>query len=287
MSSGFLLINKPVGPTSFDIIRQLRRQLGIKKMGHAGTLDPLASGLLIIAVEQATKLLPLIPVNDKVYEFTIQFGEERDTGDSAGAVTATSEVVPTQNQIIALIPQFSGLITQVPPAYSAIKIKGQRAYDRIRRGEEVEMPSREVTVHSLAFVSFDAVAKQACMRVHCSSGTYVRSLARDMALAMGSVGFAARIHRTAIGQFSLEHAQEVEAVIAASNITSPEIVLSQWDQTSLTADEFKLVFHGNKVPTTLDDTQSIWVLYESKLLALGKIEKHELKVQRLFHENFL
>lgn len=286
MPSGFLLINKPEGPTSFDIIRSLRRQLGIKKMGHAGTLDPLASGLLIVAVEQATKLLPLIPVNDKVYEFTIQFGEERDTGDRAGAVISTSEVRPTKEQLEKIIPQFSGIISQTPPAYSAIKIKGQRAYDRIRKGESVEMPSREVTVHDLQFLSYDAEAGQAMMRVHCSSGTYVRSLALDIAKALGSVGYAARIHRTAVGVFSLEDAQEVESVDSHDAIASPEQLLTNWPSITISKAEFKLFFHGNAIATSHADAELVWVMYDEKLLALGTIEKGTLKVKRLFHENF-
>ena len=174
------------------------------KVGHGGTLDPLASGVLPVALGEATKLAGRMLDSDKVYEFTIRFGEETDTLDTEGQVIATSDVRPTPAQIEAVLPRFRGPIDQVPPAYSALKVDGERAYDLARAGEEVTLASRRVTVHTLDVTGIGANA--VTLAAHVSKGTYIRSLAHDIAAALGTVGHVTYLRRVRAGPFTLASA---------------------------------------------------------------------------------
>jgi len=283
MKSGFILINKPEGPTSFDIIRDLRRSLKTKKMGHAGTLDPLASGLLIVAVEQATKLLPLVPVDTKEYHFTIQFGETRTTGDREGEVEQSGFIIPTRESLESVLPQFRGTISQVPPAYSAIKVNGQRAYDLARKGEEVILQSREIDIESLELIAYDETQGKADLIVNCSTGTYVRSLAFDIAKVLGSGGYASRIHRTRVGMFFLENAFATEDVVSEDQVLDPQTILAEWGTTAIEGRTEMLFRNGNAFATDLADRDRIWVTGEDgSLIALAKVESGMVKSLRNF-----
>ena len=210
--TGFLLINKPVGPTSFNIVAKIRRKFMIKKVGHCGTLDPAAEGLLVVAVgREATRLIQYVK-DDKTYEFGISFGKQTSTGDREGEVIAESDKIPTKEELLAVIPQFIGEISQTPPIYSAIKIDGKRAYQLAREGVAVEMKSRKTNIYSLTMLSFDADKKEATFRVDCSTGTYFRSLSEDLAKACGSLGFCSFIKRTRVGDFLLENAKTTDDV---------------------------------------------------------------------------
>ncbi len=286
VKNGFILIHKPEGPTSFDIIRNLRRQLNIKKMGHAGTLDPLASGLLVVAVGQATKLLPLVPVDSKEYHFAIQFGETRETGDREGEVLKDGYSIPNLSDLEAVLPQFRGTISQVPPKYSAIKINGRKAYELARKGEEVEIQPREVEISSLELIDFDETTGIANLVVNCSSGTYVRSLAQDIATALNSGAYAAIIHRTRVGMFYLKDAVTVAEVLTEDSITPPEQLLTQWETISISGKKEKLFRNGNAVEVDNPETDSIWVVGEdSSLIALAKVSEGKIISKRNFtHE---
>lgn len=188
---GWLVIDKPVGIGSTEVVSAVKRSLrdggyAKAKVGHGGTLDPLASGVLPVAIGEATKLAGRLLDGDKVYRFSIRFGEETDTLDAEGAVVATSEVLPSPGQVEAALARFTGAIDQVPPAYSALKVDGKRAYALARAGEEVALATRAVTVHALRLLAADAAS--ATLEAHVSKGTYIRSLARDIALALGTVG---------------------------------------------------------------------------------------------------
>jgi tRNA pseudouridine55 synthase len=209
---GFLFINKPSGPSSFAVINRLKPLVNRARIGHAGTLDPAASGLLIVAVGKATRLLEYVPVQPKCYTFTLHFGAETDTLDNEGSIVESGGRIPDRQAITDALPRFIGTILQEPPRYSAIKINGQRAYARARKNETFEMKPREVTVYSLNLDSLDAAAGTASISAGCSSGTYVRSLARDIARALKTFGFAADIRRTALGPFTLEDAKEIDEV---------------------------------------------------------------------------
>ena len=206
--SGWVNLDKPVGLTSTQGIGKVRRFMNAQKAGHAGTLDPLATGILPIALGEATKTIPFAQDRHKTYEFTVAWGEQRDTDDSEGEVIEASDVRPAPAAITALLPEFTGDIQQVPPKFSAIKIDGQRAYDMARAGEDVQLTSRSVFVESLELL--DAREDEADFVMTCGKGTYVRSLARDMALKLGTYGYISALRRTAVGPFTEENAISLE-----------------------------------------------------------------------------
>ena len=197
---GWLLIDKPLGMSSNDAVMKVKRLIRPTKIGHAGTLDPLASGMLPMALGEGTKCINFLMNASKTYRFSVTFGESRSTDDAEGEVVATSDHIPDETAIQAILPQFTGHITQTPPAYSAIKIDGKRAYALARAGEEVEMPSREVTVHSLVLQSIEGAV--AHFEAEVSKGTYIRALGRDIAHALGSEGYISYLHRARVGKFA-------------------------------------------------------------------------------------
>ena len=206
---GWLILDKPRGLGSTQAVGAVKRNLreagyGKVKVGHGGTLDPLAEGVLPIALGEATKLAGRMLDASKVYDFTVRFGEETDTLDAEGAVVATSGHFPARAEIEAILPRFTGPIEQVPPAYSALKVDGRRAYDLARGGAEVELATRAVTVHALELRSCEAQAVS--LRAHVSKGTYIRSLARDIARAVGTVGHVTYLRRVKAGPFHQERA---------------------------------------------------------------------------------
>jgi tRNA pseudouridine55 synthase len=213
MLHGWIILDKPVGLGSTQAvgaIKRLLREAGEPKtkVGHGGTLDPLASGVLPIALGEATKLAGRMLDANKAYDFTIRFGEETDTLDAEGEVVATSDVYPDKDQILAILPRFTGSIEQVPPAYSALKIEGKPAYARARAGERVEIKRRTVTVYELELR--DLRDREATFAATVSKGTYIRSLARDIARALNTVSHVTMLRRTRAGPFSLEQAVSLD-----------------------------------------------------------------------------
>jgi len=222
---GWLIIDKPVGPTSTQVVGAVKRALregGYPKVkvGHGGTLDPLASGVLPIALGEATKLSGRMLDADKVYEFTIGFGAETDTLDGEGGVIATSDKRPTPAEIEAVLPRFTGPIEQVPPAFSALKVDGKRAYALARAGEDVVLNSRKVTVSALVVRS--SGMDEATLETTVSKGTYIRSLARDIAHALGTVGHVTMLRRTGAGPFTLDSAISLDKLGEAAKARSLE-----------------------------------------------------------------
>ncbi|MFN4353811.1 tRNA pseudouridine(55) synthase TruB [Parvibaculum sp.] len=215
--SGWVVVDKPLGPTSSDVVNRVRRAFNAQKAGHAGTLDPLATGVLPIALGEATKTVPFVIDATKAYRFTIRFGEQTSTDDAEGEVVAASPVRPSDADIEAMLPRFQGPIEQVPPAFSAIKVDGERAYARARAGEVVEMKPRPVTIHEIRLVSRPD-ADHAELEISCSKGTYVRSLARDLALALGSAGHVSALRRTRHGPFREEAAIPLDKLLALGHI---------------------------------------------------------------------
>ena len=200
---GWLVLDKPVGMTSTHAVSVVKRLFSAKRAGHAGTLDPLASGCLPIALGEATKTVPFVMDGRKLYQFTIQWGEERDTDDAEGRVIAASEQRPSPEAIRALLPAYIGTIQQVPPRYSAIKIEGERAYDLARDGETVELQARPVEISRLELIATPD-PEHAVLHAECGKGTYVRSLARDMGRALGCFGHVSALRRVAVGPFGAE-----------------------------------------------------------------------------------
>ena len=239
--NGWIILDKPLGLGSTQAVGAVKRVcreagLGKVKVGHGGTLDPLATGVLPIALGEATKLCGRMLDASKIYDFTIRFGVQTDGLDAEGEVVATSDVRPTQAEVAAVLPRFTGRIEQVPPAYSAIKIDGERAYDRARKGEAVEMKARSVTIFSLRHAGLDPASiatpeewtpdqvrgddvgegriDSVTLTAHVSKGTYIRSLARDIAEAVGTVGHVIMLRRTKAGPFDLEQAISLDKLNA-------------------------------------------------------------------------
>ncbi|GBU23001.1 pseudouridine synthase [Fibrobacteres bacterium R8-0-B4] len=216
---GFICIDKPVGPSSFSAARAVCKALGVSKGGHAGTLDPMASGLLVVALGRCTRLLEYLPLEPKEYEFTVTFGATTDTFDADGKVTARSGVIPTQEQLVNAMKGFAGEIEQTPPQYSAVKIGGTPAYKLARDGVSVDIKPRTVSIYSLEMRWYDADEKRADFAVSCSGGTYVRSLAVDIVKAANAEaeGHVSRLRRTRAGRFDLSNAVKFDELAAAEN----------------------------------------------------------------------
>jgi tRNA pseudouridine55 synthase len=196
---GWVVLDKPSGMTSTQAVAAVRRIFDAKKAGHAGTLDPLATGILAIALGEATKTVPFVQDAAKIYRFTAEWGEARDSDDADGKVTATTEARPGRDAIEAALPRFTGSLSQVPPAYSAIKVAGERAYDLAREGEEVNLEPRRVEVYEARLV--EAERDRAIFEILCGKGTYVRSWVRDLARFLGSLGHVSALRRTRLGPF--------------------------------------------------------------------------------------
>jgi tRNA pseudouridine55 synthase len=206
--SGLLLVDKPTGITSHDAVSRVRRALGIRKVGHAGTLDPMATGLLVIGVGRATRLLRFLGESPKLYEGTGVLGVETETLDADGAIVRESPVTVTEGELRTAIASFVGDIEQTPPAYSAVKVGGERSYRAARRGEAVDAPPRRVHVYAFNLRRFDPPRFD--FRVRCSGGTYVRSLVADVGRSLGCGAHLGVLRRTAIGPFGVEDARSPE-----------------------------------------------------------------------------
>lgn len=208
---GWVVLDKPLGVTSTQALGKVRFALGAAKGGHGGTLDPLATGILPLAFGEATKALPYVVDASKTYRFTIRFGIETTTLDAEGTVTAAADARPETAAIEAVLPAFLGSIDQVPPAFSAIKVDGERAYDLARAGETVDLPARAVEIHALRLIERPD-ADHATLEVDCGKGTYVRSLARDIARRLGTVGHVVMLRRLRVGPFALDGAVDLERI---------------------------------------------------------------------------
>ena len=206
---GLVVVDKPGGMTSHDVVSRVRRLAGTRKVGHAGTLDPMATGVLVVAIDRATRLLGHLALTDKRYDATIRLGASTTTDDAEGEVLETrSTTALTEAAVRAALATFVGDVDQVPSSVSAVKVAGKRAYERVREGEQVELPPRRVTVHALDITALEL--PQVRISVHCTSGTYIRAIARDLGGALGVGGHLTALRRTAVGPFTLDHAHTLE-----------------------------------------------------------------------------
>ena len=221
---GWLIVDKPEDMTSTEVVSRAKRLLQAAKVGHAGTLDPMATGVLPLAFGEATKTVSYAMDGAKSYRFTVRWGEARDTDDMEGQVTATSPVRPDEDAIARAIPRFLGVIDQVPPAYSAIKVAGERAYDLAREGETVSLAPRPVAVHGLTLVD-QPDPDHAVFDAECGKGTYMRALARDLARALGTLGHLSALRRTRVGPFGLDAAVTLPHLEALAARGSPDAAL--------------------------------------------------------------
>ncbi len=202
---GWVILDKPKGITSTQAVARVRRVFDAAKAGHAGTLDPLATGVLAIALGEATKTVPFAVEGEKLYRFTARWGEARDTDDAEGSVVEVSTVRPTGEQILAALPRLTGEIMQVPPSYSAVKVEGARAYDLAREGEDFSLNSRLIEIYTTRLVDFPD-PDHAVFEITCGKGSYVRAWVRDLARGLGTVGHVAELRRLRVGPFTAESA---------------------------------------------------------------------------------
>jgi tRNA pseudouridine55 synthase len=252
--SGLIIVDKPADWTSHDVVAKMRRIAGTRRVGHAGTLDPMATGVLVIGVEKATRLLGHLALTEKVYEATIRLGVSTNTDDAEGEVTATASAAGvTTAEIHKGVAALTGEIMQVPPQVSAIKVNGQRAYKMARAGEAVELSARPVTVRGFDVLDIrvhdDVVDVDAV--VTCSSGTYIRSLARDLGASLGVGGHLTRLRRTRVGPYDLSLARSIEQ-LAEECVILPiaEAVAAAFPRRDVTAEEARVVAHGGRLLAT-------------------------------------
>lgn len=252
--SGVLVVDKPVGMTSHDVVQIIRRGTGIRRAGHTGTLDPRASGVLVILIGPAVRLSEYVSASDKRYQATVRLGKSTDTFDSEGRITATASPDRiTEMQFEEALEQFVGEIQQVPPPYSAIKVQGRKAYEMARGGEEVELEPRTINVYSLELLEW--APPEAVIDVFCSSGTYVRSLANDLGAALGCGAYLVGLRRTKSGRFTLRDAVPLRRLQESFNsgdwyrflIPAAE-ALGDWPMVELDGDQVELIRHGHRIP---------------------------------------
>ncbi len=262
--SGVLVVDKPVGLTSHDVVQIIRRGTGIRRAGHTGTLDPRASGVLVVLIGPAVRLSEYVSASDKRYQATIRLGASTDTYDSEGRILSEPKAVEVESITEELfqdtLDKFIGEIEQVPPPYSAVKVQGRKAYEMAREGEEVDLAPRKIHVYSLEMLEWDP--PEAVVDVFCSSGTYVRSLANDVGQSLGCGGHLVGLRRTKSGRFTLRDAvplRRLQEAFTQGNwykflIPAAE-ALGDWRAVELDADQVELVRHGHRVLATYDDLE--------------------------------
>ena len=295
---GWVVLDKPVGMTSTHAVSVIKYLYAAKRAGHAGTLDPLASGCLPIALGEATKTVPFVVDSRKTYLFTIRWGEERDTDDAEGRVVARSDTRPDATAIRALLPRFIGTIEQVPPRFSAVKIGGERAYDLARDGETVELAPRAVTVHRLELLEIPD-PDHAVLAAECGKGTYVRSLARDLGRALGALGHVSALRRSCVGPFGegdMIPLEQVEALChraaageghLADTLLPIETALDDIPALAVSPADAARLARGQAVLLRGRDASifrgMVQVASSGQLLAIAEVERGEIVPRRVFN----
>ena len=285
---GWIIIDKPLGMGSTPVVGRLKHILHPSKIGHAGTLDPLATGVLPIALGNATKLIPFVMDGRKIYDFQVTWGSETETDDGEGAVTATSSSRPTEADVRAVLPVFLGVIEQVPPAYSALKIGGQRAYDLARRGADVDLKARAVEIEALHLLRFGV--DSANFRVVCGKGTYVRALGRDIGRKLGCLGHITGLRRMACGPFQIEDAVSIEQVEAEPRVLPIGTALAQMKQVDCSDIEKKRLQQGQRLSLSafsgrLPNVMSedvVCLVHDGQPFGLARLSQGTLHPYRMF-----
>ena len=289
---GALLVNKPSGPTSHDVVDEARRALSIKRVGHAGTLDPFADGLLVLLVGRATRLAEYLSGYDKAYRARVRLGVTTDTDDRTGAVVEEKAVAEfSVEEIESVFGRFKGKIRQKVPAYSAVKVDGERLYRRARRGADVDAPTREVEIYSISPVEYDP--PEITFEVECSSGTYVRALARDIGDALGCGAHVVALTRTHVGPYRLTGAISVSELQTgdvdlwrANNAFVPAAeMLPDFPALGITNEDASGLVHGRDVPlpiTDVDDGALVKLVLDGRLAAVGRVTGDFVRPVKVF-----
>ena len=296
--SGVLVIDKPVGLTSHDVVQIVRRGTGIRRAGHTGTLDPRASGVLVVLIGPAVRISEFVSASDKRYQATIQLGSSTDTYDAEGSVVEESYDIEAiedldEDKFNEILSQFIGEIEQVPPPYSAVKVKGRKAYEMARKGEEVDLEPRLINVYSLDVLEW--APPEVVVDVYCSSGTYVRSLANDLGRALGTGAHLIGLRRTKSGRFTLRDAVPLRRLKDAFDIGDwykylipAAEALADWPAIELDADEVELIRHGHRIPAQPDEKG--WaraITQQGDLVALIEVveEDQEWQPRKVFFQS--
>jgi tRNA pseudouridine55 synthase len=295
--SGWVNLDKPRGLGSTPAVSRVRRAFNAQKAGHAGTLDPLADGVLPIALGEATKTVAFLMEADKAYRFSVRWGAETTTLDMEGAIVATSDTRPSPEAVAALLAELEGEIDQVPPAYSAVKVDGARAYELAREGVAVELAPRRVTLHASRLIGAPA-ADVSDIEIECSKGFYVRSLARDMAQALGTRGHVAALRRTRVGPFSEASAISLASVEELCHRGAPleallpvETALDDIPELAVTAEDAFRLTQGRSVvllprhAETLraEPSRTVSARHGGRIVALCEVRAGRLNPTRVFH----
>ncbi|CAM3250672.1 tRNA pseudouridine55 synthase [Paracoccus aminovorans] len=286
---GWLIVDKPAGVGSTDVVGKVRWALDAKKAGHAGTLDPDATGVLAIALGEATKTVPILTEALKAYDFTVNWGAETASDDASGAVLKTSDIRPDEAAIRAALPRFTGEIMQVPPAVSAVKVEGERAYDLAREGETVELAARPLWVESLELLG--TTPDTADLRMVCGKGGYVRAIARDLGRTLGCLGHVARLRRIWSGPFDAEQgiafdridrANQAEIEAALLPLQAALADLPQMQATEMGATR---ILNGNpgQVLGHAEFGEEVWVARQGRALCIGRYMGGEVQPSRVFN----
>ncbi|HVF53567.1 MAG TPA: tRNA pseudouridine(55) synthase TruB [Actinomycetota bacterium] len=277
---GVLVIDKPAGITSHDVVDRVRRVLKTRKVGHAGTLDPGATGVLVIGVGCATRFLDYSQAVPKSYRATAVWGSSTTTQDSSGEVVASSSDRPSEDEVRATCKRFTGAIEQVPPMVSAVKIGGERLYAKARRGETVERPARPVVIHELELLEHEGDGSTSELDVTCSAGTYIRTLIHDMGAALGCGGHMGSLRRMAAGGFSLDQAVDLDDV-GAGSLHPLESIVRALDHLDVDADAATLVMNGRPLNLEQAGEGPVAVRHDGRLLAVYRSDGSRLVPERV------
>lgn len=269
MQDGILIVNKPKGITSFDVVSKCRKALQTKKVGHTGTLDPLATGVLVVCIGKATKLVELLTCDDKIYEVEMKFGIKTDTGDITGSVIREENVNVSKENLEEVLKTFIGKQKQIPPMYSAIKKDGVKLYELARKGIEIEREERDIEIFDISDVSLEGNILK--YKAHVSKGTYIRVLCEDIAEKLGTCGTMTKLNRIKSGRFSLYESCKIEE-ISEDKIVSMEKL---FDNKIIIEKDLDRLLNGIKLRFELPD--GIYNLYTNKYIGIGKIENNYLK----------
>lgn len=286
---GILCINKPEGFTSFDVVAKMRRISGVRRIGHTGTLDPMATGVLPLLFGRATRLCDLMPRQDKRYTARFALGCTTDTLDSTGQVTARFDRRVSADEVEAALAPFRGEIEQLPPMYSAVQVGGKRLYELARAGQEIERPTRQVTVFSLTLTDFSEETQQGTLDIHCSKGTYVRTICHDLGMALGTGGILTGLVRTAAGGFTLADCMTLEEAEQAANslpLLPIDAALQEYPALRLNAQQGRMFANGVRLLLSRlsEQPEGICRVYhtDGTFLGLAGPAGEELKIIRLF-----
>lgn len=280
---GFLNIYKPKGKTSHDVVAILRRTTGVKQIGHTGTLDPFAEGVLPICIGKATRLIEYLN-DDKAYIGTVQLGSSTTTYDTEGGAVNISDKTPYLEEVEDCLKTFRGEIEQIPPIYSAIKVKGKKLYEYARSGQDVDIEPRKVNIFKLEILNYDLKNKQLELEIECSKGTYIRSIANDLGKKLGCYGHLIKLVRTRAGKFNIENSVKLDTLASIADVERNLIYplnYLDYQKYEINDNEKKLISNGIKIQTNLIDGISIMV-HNNRIVSIGKTKTGIFKPEKVF-----